>query len=204
MAVAKRITPDSDEQITLNDGQVVNVTIQRGNYSQGDRESNEGLFDNLALADARLKELKRRAVEARNQKEYEQQEAEYKLFKGKIVKLMQGVDRFILSIIKKWDMALSEEDEKLRVFVPLTMQGLATLDEVIRMDVFTKTIELLAKGKDKEKKDSSASLDDDSVIQMENSEQSHTFSPVILSPSDTGNDPNPSSDGQSMNLTKPS
>ncbi len=169
MAVAKKRKPDSEELIELNDGQVVNLTIKRGNLTQGDREANQELFTNMNLAQARLETLKKRSVEATTDGDFQRHMKEYKNFLQKLKEMQGQIDRFIITVIGKWDMCLSEEDEEAGVFVPLTLAGVAQLDEALRMDIFLKLIDLFGRGEE-EKKDSFATFSAATVTQTENSE----------------------------------
>jgi hypothetical protein len=194
MAVAGRKKPDTEEVIQLDDGQIVNIVVKRGSLTQGDREANQEVMTNMSLANGRLEKLKQRSIEATSDGDFQRHAKEYKNFRDKIKAIQGQVDLFIITVISKWDMCLTEEDEKNGIAVPLTLEGLAQLEESLRLEVFLKLLGVVF-GDHEEKKDL---FENSSAAKQTPKEKSAVFpiSPQdTSSPCDTDSPPNPSNAG---------
>lgn len=117
---------------------------------------------------------------------------------------LHTVNLGILTMIASWDEALTKADEDAWIFVPLTMEGLATLNPMLRLDIFMKAMQKLSGRTEEEKKESSAKSNGDMPTPKALPEASPDSTPDIISPCDTDKTLMMSERGASPSTMKPS
>jgi hypothetical protein len=170
MAVAKKKSNRGETiktTITLDDGQDVNVVIRVGEYEVGHQEKIIESQADFSIIQGRLKYLRKKAVEAETELEYKRARKQYGDYLKKQDDVLLATDTALCAMLAEWDMALTQEDEDAKNFVPLTLEGLKTLDPAIRLDAFAKVVDKAKKYPESEKKDSSASFNGASQTQTE-------------------------------------
>lgn len=170
MAVAKKKSDKAElfkTTITLEDGQDVNVVIRVGEYEVGHQEKIIESQADWTIIQGRLDYLKKRAIEAETEQDLKRARKQYTDYLKKQDDVLLASDTALTAMLAEWDMALTEEDEAAKIFVPLTLAGLKTLDPVIRLDAFAKVVDKAKKYPEQEKKGSSVNSNGDSVTLTE-------------------------------------
>lgn len=211
MAVASR-NKTSKEELTLDNGEVLHVTLIRGGFKVDDQEAFAEAIQQAPYQAKRAEKQLSKLEESLN--EAIEQNLEEKVFNDRLEAIkvhnkkqeefLRTVDLGILVSISAWDMALTEEDETARQFVPITEEGLKTLHPLLRVDIFTKVMDKLRGRSEQEKKGSSVSSNGGSPTQKESKEASPDSGPDTKSQCVTASVPAALEDGTSTSLTKPS
>lgn len=189
MAVARKKTNSIElVKTTIEDdgGQEVNVTIRRGVFEVGHEEKIAEIVADFDVIQQRVEFLKKKAVEAETEQEHKRAKKQYTNYLKQRDDIMEAVDGALIIILAEWDMALTQEDEDAKNFVPLTPEGLKTLDAAVRLDIFNK-VSVKARRYSEEKKDAlSVNSNGDSPTLKEPKEVSQPSLPESNLQSDMG------------------
>ena len=154
--------------LVLEDGQEVNVMATRGGQTVGSERTLAQLQREFAVIQGRIEYLTAEAVQAPDDKTYISKLNYAKKFEKNFADLEPQVDQTLLAVLTEWDMALTEEDERRGQYVPLTPEGMQTVDRTMKFDVFSKLMEKFME-ENQEKKEYSENSHDGIPVK-ENSE----------------------------------
>ncbi len=206
MAVAKRKSTLSDFEtvLVLDDGQEVNALLRRRGFDVGDQEKIGEALMELPFIEKRIAKLKEQVENADGDDAYNQNLRRYKDFVKKQEEVFDFMALIIKNVVGRWDLCLTEEDEASGVTIPLTLEGIRSLEPNLRVDVFTKVTEKLKDRTESEKKDLSANCNGDLPTKTEPKALSQSSGQDTRLQCDTDSDPSQSSDGILVSSMKPS
>lgn len=142
-------------KLILDDGQIVNVMACRGGQTVGSERSLIQTQREFTVIQQRIEHLTKEAVVAPDDKTYTSKLNYVKKFERDFANLEPQVDRTLLSVLTEWDLALTEDSERDADYIPLTTDGMATVERDMKFDIFSKLMEKFSE-ENEEKKESSA------------------------------------------------
>lgn len=158
--------------LTLEDGQEVNVMAVRGGQTVGGERELVQVHREFTVIQGRIEHLTQEAIQAPDDKTYQSKLNYVKKFEKNFADLEPQIEKTLLLVLTEWDLALTEEDEKEAIFVPLTPEGLQTLERTIKFDVFGKLMDQF--GEESEEKKGSSESSPDGIPVKANLENAQT------------------------------
>jgi hypothetical protein len=170
MAVANKQrgrTPKHYE-LTLADGQIVNVMAVRGGMTVGDERDYEAVLLAVKSIQERVEFKLNEAIQAEDTKTYESKLRYAQKFQREFGNIESKIERLLLLTVTEWDVALTVEQEEKSDFVPLSPEGMSTLEYEYKLAIFNALMDEFKEERDS-KKESGASRTDNGTPVRANS-----------------------------------